>query len=256
MNRKWPFAASILAFAAFAAAISFDVNNALLTSHADKLKQAGSLTISFTVNRIGSELEEHKLVLSKPGMIRWESPSAVMIANGTSLISLDKKTNQYTEEPQTADAVKKLLSNEVLWTWSAFADDTFMKPITDARTGAARKVKGVAVKEVAVSRGVKVTTLFVDDQLGFARGATYQDEKGGQKGTVLILASEIALGKDSLPATDKQFAVPSGAQKVEKSALALAWKDVAPIFSARCGCHVSRPTAGLSLSNHKGIMAG
>jgi hypothetical protein len=255
MNRKWPFAASILALGALAAAITFDVNNPLLNSHIDKLKVAPSLTIAFTVNKIGSELEDHKLVFSKPGLLRWESPATVVIANGTSILTLDKKSNSYFEEPQTPEALKKLLSNDVIWTWSAFSDAGFLKPITDARTGAARKVKGVAVKELAVSRGTKVSTLFVDDALGFARGATYQEDKDGQKVTTLITAAEITIGKEPIAITDKQFTMPTGAQKVEKST-ALGWKDVQPIFAARCGCHVARVTAGVSLATYKSTMAG
>ncbi len=255
MNRKWLLFAPILALGAIAAAMSLDVNHPLLNGHIEKLKSAGSLTVAFSVNRLGSDLEDHKLVISKPGLLRWESPTSVVIANGTSILTLDKKSNQYTEEPETPEALKKLLGNDVIWTWSAMLDDAFLKPITDARTAASRKVKGVAVKEVNVSRGPKVTTLFVDDQLGFARGATYQEDKGGQKVTTLIIASELKVDS-ALPGTDKLFAVSAGAQKVDKATLALAWKDVAPIFAARCGCHVSRTTAGVSLANHRSTLAG
>lgn len=255
MNRKWLVFAPVLALGAIAAAISLDVNHPLLNSHIEKLKASGSLTAVFSVNRIGSDLEDHKIVISKPGLLRWETPTQVVIANGTSILTLNRKSNQFTEEPSTPEALKKLLSNDVIWAWSAMLDDTFLKPITDARTAASRRVKGIAVKEVNVSRGPKVTTLFVDDQLGFARGATYQEDKGGQKVTTIIIASELRL-EPAMASTDKLFAMSPGAQKVDKSALELAWKDVSPIFAARCGCHVSRTTAGVSLATHRSTMAG
>ena len=56
--------------------------------------------------------------------------------------------------------------------------------------------------------------------------------------------------------TDKLFTMPAGAQKVEKSALGLGWKDVQPIFAARCGYHVARVTSGVSLATYKSTMAG
>jgi len=256
MNRKWQFAGLILALVACAAALKVDVNNPALNGHIEKLRAANSITATFTVNRIGNDLEDHKLVLSKPNLLRWETPATLVVANGTSILTLDKKSSQFTEEPQTADSLKKLLSNDVIWIWSPFLDETFLKPVTDARAGAARKVKGVAVKELNVARGPKVITLFVDDQLGYARGSTYQEDRGGQKATTLVIASELVLGKDVLAAGDKAFTMPAGAQKVEKLASASGWKEVGPIFSANCGCHVARVTAGLSLANYKGVMTG
>jgi hypothetical protein len=256
MTSKWTLAGAALALGAVAAAITFDVNHPLLNGHIEKLRQANSLTVVFSVNQLGKDLEDQKLILSKPSLMRYETPGSIVIANGATIATLDRKTNQYTEEPQTPEALKKLLAGEVLWTWSAFADETFLKPITDARTAASRRLKGSAVKEVNVSRGSKVITLFIDDQLNVARGSTFQTDAGGQKSTTIIIASEVLLGKDALTASDKSFAMPSGAQKVEKSALASTWKDVSPIFSANCGCHVGRATAGLSLGSHRGIMAG
>ncbi len=256
MTFRGSFGMAVLSLGAVAVAIVIQVGNPLLIGHSEKLRQAGTLNMTFTVNRIGSELEDQKLTLSKPGLMRYETPATLIIANGVHIMTLEKKSNQYFEEPQTPDALKKAMGSDVLWTWSAFADEGFLKSITDARTMASRRVKGIAVKEVTVSRGTKLATLFIDDQLGFARGLSFQEDRGGQKGTVLVLANEIAISKDPMPATDKLFLVPTGATKVEKSALALGWKDVGPIFSARCGCHVNQPTAGLSLKNHQGVMTG
>ena len=256
MNRKWMLAAT-LGLGAIAFAVSVDVNNPTLNAHIDKLKSANALTITFTYNKIGSEVEDHKLTLSKPGLLRWETPVVLVVANGSSIFTLDKKSNQFTEETQSPESLRRLLGTDALWAWSPFLDEAFLKPVTDARLGAARKVKGVSVKELNVARGPKVVTFYIDDQLGFARGATYQIENGiGQRNTYVILASEIALGKEALPSSDKLFSMPTTAQKVEKLAASTGWKEVGPIFAARCGCHVSRPTAGLSLASHRGVMSG
>lgn len=255
MNRKWLVSAPFLALAAIAAAITLDVNNPILNGHIEKLKGAGSLTVAFSVNRIGNDLEDHKLVISKPGLLRWESPSTVVVANGTSILSLNKKTNQYTEEPSTPEAIKKLLSSDVLWAWSAITDGAFLKPITDAKAGASRKLKGIAVKELNVARGEKVTTFFIDDKLGFARGVSYDETHAGQKIQTIVLASEIKVDPE-LSASDKLFAMPASAQKVDKSAIALAFKDVSPIFAAKCACHTGRATGGVSLANYRATMNG
>ncbi len=254
MNRKWLFI-PFFAFAAISFAMVFDVNNPVLNAHTEKMKTAGSLSAVFTVNKIGSEVEEHKLVISKPNLLRWESPSTVVVANGASILTLDKKSNQYTEEPTSAEALKKLLSNSVVWAWSAVIDDTFLKPVTDAKAGANRRVKGIAVKELNVARADKVTTLFVDEKLGFARGVTFEETQGGQKVQTVVVASEIKVDP-ALAASDKLFLMPASAQKMDKSVLASTFKDVTPIFAARCGCHMTRATGGVSLATYKATMQG
>jgi hypothetical protein len=273
MKSKWPLSFAVLTAGAFAAAFSLDVDNPLLKGHTEKLRQAPSITINFSVNRIGSEVEDDKLVISRVsgsprgllcngfkkdesvGLLRWETPRTITILNGNQIITFDKKSNNYYEEPADAASLTKLFGNDVIWAWSAMIDPTFMKSITDAKVGASRKVKGVAVKELNVARGTKVVTFFVDDQLGFARGATFQEDKGGQKVTVLITASDIQIGKDSLEG-DKLFMVPSGATKVDKAALATTFADASQVLRGRCGCHQNGAPGGLSLASYMGVMKG
>ena len=135
MNRKWQLAGLLLALVACAAALKLDVNNPVLNGHIEKLRAANSVSATFTVNRIGNDLEDHKLVLSKPNLLRWESPTSLIVANGANIVTLDKKSNQYTEEPQSAESLRKLLSNDVIWAWSSLLDEAFLKPVTDARSG-------------------------------------------------------------------------------------------------------------------------
>lgn len=256
MKSPWVISLAVLAAGGIAGTIVFDVDNPVLKGHVDKLKGAPSLTVTFTVNRIGSELEDQKLVLSKSGLLRWETPNTITIVNGGQIMKIDRKANTYYEEPADAKNLAELFNNDAIWAWSAVIDPSFMKPITDAKTGASRKVKGVAVKEVNVARGAKIVTLLVDDQLGFARGTTLTEEKGGQKNTVLIVASDIQVGKDAIAATDKSFMAPAGSTKVEKAAMMSSFKEVSAILVARCGCHQGGMPGGLSLKSYAGVMKG
>jgi len=255
MHSKWLSLSAALVFGAIAVGFKLDVTNPLLKSHVDTLKNAPSLTVTFTVNTIGTGIEDEKLTVSKPGLVRWETPAKIVIANGTSILTFNKKDSTYTEEDQTKDSLRNLFKADPIWAWSAVWDEGFLKPVTDAKSGNSRRVKADSVKEVVVVVDKKTRTLLIDDKLGFARGTTYTLGDSGQT-TVLVVASEIEVGKDALMAGDKAFGLPAGAKKVEKSAATLTYNDVRPILAANCRCHLSEPKGGLSLSSYASLMRG
>jgi hypothetical protein len=255
MHSKWLSLSAALVFGAIAVGFKLDVSNPQLKSHVDALQKAPSLTVTFTVNTIGTGIEDEKLTVSKPGLVRWETPAKIVIANGTSILTFNKKDSTYTEEDQTKDSLRNLFKADPIWAWSAVWDDAFLKPVTDAKTGSSRRVKADSVKEVTVVVDKKTRTLLIDDKLGFARGTTYTTGEGGAT-TVLVVASEIEVGKDALMASDKAFGLPAGAKKVEKSAATLTYADVAPILAANCRCHGAGPKGGLSLGSYAALMRG
>ncbi len=111
MYSKWlSFTAAVL-FGAIAVGFTLDVTNPQLKSHVDALQKAPSLTVTFTVNTLGTGIEDQKLVISKPGLVRWETPAKIVIANGTSILTFNKKDNTYTEEDQTKESLRGPCSN-------------------------------------------------------------------------------------------------------------------------------------------------
>lgn len=255
MTSKWFFFSAASLSAVVAVAVTRDVDNSLLKSHTDALQKAPSISITFTVNRLGSEIQDEKLVISKPGLVRWETPAKIVIANGTTISEVDRKSNSYTETDQTPESLKAVFGDDVIWAWSALVDAQFTKPITDAKTGASRNVKGAAVKELTTARKDRLVTLYIDNKLGFARGVTFESESGGQKVTNVVLASEIEVGKEPLMANSTAFTLPAGAKKMEKAA-GLTFASVRPILQASCGCHMGGPKGGLSLSSYANVMKG
>jgi|GEM_PF-1931195 len=256
MHSKWLSFSGAVLFGAICVGFTLDVTNPLLKSHVDTLQKAPELSVTFTVNQLGSELEDRKLVVSKPNLVRLETPSTITIANGTSILQFNRKAGTYTEEPQTKEKLLAIFKNDSIWAWSALIDDNFMKPVTDAKTGAARKIKNIPIKELTVARDKDVVTLFVDDQLGIARGATYTADKNNEKVTIIVTASEIEIGKATLDPTNSSFILPTSAKKVEKTETALTFADIKPIFQANCRCHLAGARGGLSLADYASLMRG
>ena len=85
-----------------------------------------------------------------------------------------------------------------------------------------------------------------------------QDVAGGTA-ELLILASDVQLGSDPLPAAEFAFVAPAGAKKLERPKESeITHAMVAPIFRARCtGCHGAGDSrGGLDLSTYASTMKG
>jgi len=102
----------------------------------------------------------------------------------------------------------------------------------------------------------KDVTLYIDQDLGIARGfsmKTFPDKE------TIVMAKDLAVSTGSGKDSDFEFSIPSGAKKLDPSALAgTVWATVQPIFDMNCvGCHNSaRPKSGLDLGSYAATMAG
>jgi len=195
--------------------------SALLAKHEQALRDAQSLKVTFTVQHLPAAPEEFTLTLSRPGLIRIETPSGIRIADGKKIWEYDKQSNTYTEfEGSLEDALEWLKADDV-YPWAAFfVKDQFAK-VANVKPGNARTILGhkvIPVEFVVDAKSSKSATLFLDEQLGVARGASIKAARSGDSSELVILARDISLGKDPLPASEFQFAAPAGAKKVEVSA--------------------------------------
>ncbi len=226
---------------------------AAVVAHANALKDAQSLTIVYSVQKLPGAPEEHKLTYSKPNMYRIETPDSTIVSDGKTTWDYNKVDNTYTENPA---GFAKIAEDEY-WAWCAFFIDQF-KDVSGAKAGTKRSIKGNPVQEVVISfkAGVnKDSTLYIDAKTGVARGASIKTERSEQ----LIIAKEITLGKDALSASEFTFTPPAGAKKAEKPKVeAVSYDKVDAIFQSSCmPCHSGGDRkGGLDLTNYNGTMSG
>lgn len=229
-------------------------------AHCDKLLASKSLTSKCTVQIVGGASFEKSIVLAKPNRIRIESPSQLIVSDGTTVWKLNKKTNEYIEGPAPGEPGKLLEGEGILYL--AFFDPKFMESVGSSKAGKVRKIKGFTVREVEVTLpkipGASAT-LLIDDTIGIARGMVWK-ETTPQAMEMVVFAEELALDK----ADDKLFAfvAPEGAKKLEAPATgnsdAPTWSQISAIFMGNCtGCHGGRMArGGLNLSTYESTMAG
>jgi outer membrane lipoprotein-sorting protein/cytochrome c551/c552 len=249
----------LIGFAGVAAALFAGQADSLLDGHTKALQGATSLEAGFTVQNLPGGPVEYTLKLAKPGKFKLETPEEIVVANGTTVWTYKKAANTYTEVPQEAGDVKKFLKKDAVLPWTAFFDKTPFKEASGVKVGATRVIKGKTVTEVSVTlpgKPDRTATLFIDKELGIARGVSILTAPDKQ---TIIVAKELSVAKDSTKESDFEFSAPAGSKKVEPAAASgMGFDKVASIFQSNCGgCHnASRPRAGLDLTSYAGTMAG
>lgn len=193
----------------------------LLAKHEQALREAKSLTVSFTVQHLPAAPEEVTITFSRPGLIRIETPSILRLTDGNKVWEYDKKSNSYTEFDGGLEEALEWLKSDDVYAWAAFfVKDQFAK-VSNVKVGTPRVILGNRVTPVEFTidaRSSKTGTLYIDPVLGIARGASIKAARSGDANELIILAKEITLGSETLGAGDFKFVEPAGAKKVEVSA--------------------------------------
>ncbi|MBN8690609.1 MAG: c-type cytochrome [Armatimonadetes bacterium] len=245
-----PLAAALVAYRAGTA---FD-------NHVSTLNKALSFTVKFRSVTPGKTAEENTLTLSKPNLMRWESPSKLTVCDGVKITSYDKNSKTYKQVDFSADALNSAFSSDAVWAWGAFFNAELGKQSTAEKAGEQINQKGVMLKAYTLTRKNGPITVMIEAKSGLVRGATL---KNGNEET-FIQVTEMTVGTAALESKLFAWSAPEGATVASEtpvgvpSAKAMTYADVRPIFQSACfNCH-SGPNAkkGLDLSNYDNIING
>ena len=201
----------------------------MLAKHAAALSSAKSLSVTFTVRNFPSAAVEYKLVYSKPGMLRIDTPRGYLITDGETIWEYMADDNSYTEYPGGLEDVMDQVSKNEYLAWASFFIKDQFKGVRDAAVGKMISIKGNKVVEVNYTIDASKSlrgTLLIDLETGIARGAVIKAARSGDSVETVVSAKEIQLGNSPADASVFAFVPPEGAKKVEFSAKELAkWYD-------------------------------
>lgn len=210
---------SIIAMAGLVMAAG--TNADLLTTHAQTLANAKSISVTFTVEHIPAAPATYKLVYAKPDKLRLEYPGGMVIADGKTFTEYTASSNEYVQlEVDKKEFLSKITNPDVV-AWAAFFLPEHLKGIRDAKVVKKMSMKGNSVTQIDFTLDAsknQTATFYVDDKLGVARGAAIKASKGGMSTETVVKANEISI--DSVSADSDLFAfnAPAGAKKVEMAA--------------------------------------
>jgi outer membrane lipoprotein-sorting protein len=247
----------LIALAASAAVVAYAMQLSLppaLSGHATKLKEAQTFKAKVSLNEVGGATVEVELTYSRPNLMRIETPTKLVVGDGTTLSVLDKTKNTFTQAAYDRATAIVEASSPAVWGWVNFLETDVTKLYKTAKAGAARKLRGVDVVEVEVGLidGKSTATLYIEPKSGVARG--YQLNTEGKQ--YVVWTETTAVGTIAMPPTEFNFTAPAGATKLEPGAVGdVAWAEVATIFSRNCmPCHSAQLRSGaLDLSTYQSV---
>lgn len=228
-----------------------------LSTHEKTLKEAKSLEATYTVQNLPGAPVEYKLAFSRPALMRIETPSHLVVSDGTKLWDLDKEKNTFTEVEGGADALKGVFGSDDLWPWSGFFLPEQFKLVKMADAGSKRTMKGVEVLDISVTfeDATKTGHVYFDPKQGLARGISLR--KGDKE--MLIMAKDLKLN-GAPDASLFVFSAPAGAKKADAVAAGsdLTYRAVAPILERNClSCHgLGNPKGGYSVASYQSVLRG
>ena len=202
---------TLAGLAAFAAA---HLAPTVLGDFAKALQNAKTLKADYTVQKIGGSASRFSVELKKPNMMRVETPTQIVVSDGTVLTTLDKADGVYYKQPVTDAAVAETLSPEALNVWAGFFDAKALAPVATKALGAKSR-GGMTLDAVEASydrKGDRVVTYFLDSSDKVARQVQIDRNAPGNKSTTIINAKDVQVDGPLGP-NAFAFKAPDGARE-------------------------------------------
>jgi outer membrane lipoprotein-sorting protein len=218
----------------------------MLNNFAKSLNSAKGLSATYTVQRIGGTASTYKVDLAKPNKARIDTPSQLIVADGTNITTYDKNDKSYFKKPETDADLKAMFKSDDLSLFGSFFDADFYKGKIVSSKAAGQKVRrGVNYDVVTAngdSLGKKTITFYLDPKDKLAKLGEFVLNDGGATDTLLVMTKEYTVDGQSAAATFA-FSAPEGSREVSleemnsgkwyedfDEAMAMAKKANKPIF--------------------------
>jgi outer membrane lipoprotein-sorting protein len=188
----------------------------LLANFSKALSDAMSLSTNYKVIPVGGTPLEINLDLAKPNKARIDTPTELIVADGTTITTYNKAEKSYFKRPQTADDLKALFRGDELAIWSGFFNAKALAGAGAAKSLGTKNRKGMTLNVVETpvdAQGRKVVTYYLNSQDGVARQAEIVINDQGVKDTTVIDTKTLTIG--ATPGKDAfAFNAPSGSKEV------------------------------------------
>ena len=208
--RRASLCALLLLSAAYAGAQNTGVQ--LLEKFTTALNSAKTLTVSYSVQLIGGAATNYQLEMAKPNMAKLDSPTELIVADGSNIVTYDKTKKTYFKKPQTDQELKKLVTRNELYIWAGFFDSKIGAKYSCIHAAGTKTRKGVVYNVVQFTmpaRGPTNATYYLSQADSLARQAEFKVESE----TTIVEAKTVSLGDKPEPAR-YAFAPPEGSREL------------------------------------------
>jgi len=189
----------------------------MLNSFTAALNGAKSLSATYTVKKIGGASYTESVDLSKPNKAHIDTPSQLVVADGTTITTYDKKDNSYYKKPQTDADLKALFTTDDLSLLGAFFDANFYQgKVVSSKPDGQKTFKGTSYNTVLANmddKNKKTVTFYIDPATKLAKVGDFELKDAGTTDSLLVMANDLTVNgaqKDDTYA----FAAPDGSKEI------------------------------------------
>lgn len=197
----------------------------LLGDFVKALQGGKTLSAQYTLQRIGGTSRALTVSFAKPNMLRVETPTQLIVADGKQITTLEKADNTYYTRSQSDGELQSLLNSEDLAVWSPFfGAKTFDNAAASKDLGSKTRNGNVlrVVEATLDAQARQVVTLYLAAD-GLARQAEIVRNNPDGKDTLILNAKSVELNG---AAGDFTFVAPAGAKQLtEEELMADRWYD-------------------------------
>ena len=112
----------------------------------DSLKSKTSISAKVAVQEVGGSATSYSIDMKKPNLLRLDSDTTLIIADGTNITTFDKKQGVYYKQPQTKEDLRVLLDGDQYNLFNGFFGTT--PNVLKSVDGQSRTLGGDQVIEV------------------------------------------------------------------------------------------------------------
>lgn len=180
----------------------------------DTLKSKNSISAKVSVQEIGGTSTSYTIDLKKPNLLRLDTATTLVVADGTNITTFDKKEGVFYKQPQTKEDMKVLLDDDQYSLFTGFFGDA--PNAVKSVDGDTKTLGGDQVLEVKAfydKAGNKTQSFYVGSDHIAKRSSIVAKKKQDGTYTAVINAKDVIV--DGKPA-DGLFAfnAPNGAKEI------------------------------------------
>ena len=174
-----------------AVAIAQVGSSTLLTNFGKAMNDAKTVKADYTFQTIhAGGADAYSVTLKKPNLVRIETPSQILVADGKEITTFDKGDKTYFKRPETDADIKQIFAQEELHIWAGFFDANAYKAVRSKDLGN-RTVNGGTMSTVEAAYDAqdrKVVTYFLSTEDKVARKAQIDfDKKDPSRSISMVL---------------------------------------------------------------------
>lgn len=181
----------------------------------DSLKGKSSISAKVAVQEVGGSASSYTIDMKKPNLLRLDTDSTLVIADGTTITTFDKKQGVYYKQPQTKEDMKVLLDSDQYNLFTGFFGEA--PAVLKSVDGQKRTLGGDQVTEVNTffDKGEKKQQMFYvgSDNIAKRSSLTAKKQDGEKPFQMVINAKDVVI--DGKPAdTLFAFKAPDSAKEI------------------------------------------